>query len=160
MSGRYAVHAGLIPLGGNLHHHAIEMLLKGTLAKSMTSQKLKDYLGHRLRRTWKEFKKQANDPSLDKFDRVIRELDKFENIRYPDELVNKGATMAFDVVKAGGAKRKLSAGSLPQYTLCLEDIDELVVEIFRIGNRNRKVFLQFQKSEANQFMTRDNKFPP
>jgi hypothetical protein len=48
VSGRYAVLAGLIPLGGNLHHHAIEMLLKGALAKSMTSQKLKDYLKARL----------------------------------------------------------------------------------------------------------------
>ena len=156
VSGRYAVHAALMPVGGNLHHHAIEMLLKGVLARSMTSQKLKDYLGHRLRRAWKEFKKQANDPSLSKFDRVIRELDKFESIRYPDEVLKKGAVMAFDVTKVGTSQRNLSAGSLPQYTLCLEEIDELVATIFRVGGRNPKAFLRFMKPEANQFLTQDN----
>jgi len=32
-AARFAVHAGCIPVCGNLFHHAVEMLLKGGLAK-------------------------------------------------------------------------------------------------------------------------------
>jgi hypothetical protein len=157
VGARYAVYAGLIPVAGNQHHHAIEMFLKGALAESMTSQKLKDRLGHRLRRTWKEFKKQVSDPSLASFDRVIRELDKFESIRYPDELLKKGAAISFEITKAGAAQRSSSGTSVPEYALCLEEIDELVTTIFRIAGRNPRAFLQFMKPEANQFLRRDNR---
>jgi hypothetical protein len=33
VAGRYAVIAGLMPVAGNLLHHAIEMCLKGALSK-------------------------------------------------------------------------------------------------------------------------------
>jgi hypothetical protein len=42
VSGRYAVTAGLSPVAGNLLHHAVEMSLKGGLARSMELKELKD----------------------------------------------------------------------------------------------------------------------
>jgi hypothetical protein len=156
VAARYAVYAGLMPVAGNLLHHAIEMLLKGALAESVASQKLKDKFGHRLRRTWKEFKKQAAESNLAIFDRVIRELDKFENIRYPDELLRRGAAISFEITKAGAAQRSSSGISVPEYVLCLEEVDELVAEMFRIGRRNPRSFLIFMKPEANEYLRREN----
>ena len=36
VAGRYAVIVGLIPVAGNLLHHAVEMFLKGGLASSIS----------------------------------------------------------------------------------------------------------------------------
>jgi hypothetical protein len=157
VSARYAVLAGLMPVAGNLHHHAIEMLLKGALAKSMSSEDLQFKLGHRLRKKiWKEFKKRAANPALAKFDPVIKELDKFETIRYPDLFIKKGALVVFDVTKAGVIHRDFPNRSEPQYGLCLEEIDELVVAIFDVAGKNQKVFLNFMKPEAMQFLKQNN----
>jgi hypothetical protein len=56
VAGRYGVFAALIPVAANLHHHAIEMLLKGALSKSMSLAEMKSKLWHRLQRCWEEFK--------------------------------------------------------------------------------------------------------
>jgi hypothetical protein len=89
VAGRYGVFAALMPVAANLHHHGIEMLLKGALSKTMTLKDMKDKLGHRLEKTWVEFKTVAKDSSLSRFDKVIDELNKFEEIRYPDKLLHK-----------------------------------------------------------------------
>jgi hypothetical protein len=69
VAGRYGMFAGFMPVAANLHHHAIEMLLKGALSKSMNLEELKRKLGHRLPKIWKKFKRQANDPSLNRFEK-------------------------------------------------------------------------------------------
>jgi hypothetical protein len=84
VAGRYGMFAGLMPVAANMHHHAIEMVLKGALSKSLSIEEIRFKLGHDLPRTWKNFKKRANDPSLNRFDKVIKELHKFETIRYPE----------------------------------------------------------------------------
>jgi len=63
IAGRYAVFAALIPVAGNLMHHAIEHFLKGGLAKTKSLEDLKK-LGHKLPKVWDAFKAQANDPTL------------------------------------------------------------------------------------------------
>jgi hypothetical protein len=161
VAGRYGVFAGLIPIAGNLNHHAIEMLLKGALSKAMTLKEMKDKLGHKLGKLWEAFKEQANDASLGKFDKVVGELNKLETIRYPDELLAKGATMMFDVIRWEGAESALSQSgskSQPHYRLCLEEIDELVGEIFRIASRNPEAYLKSMllKKEAKDYLGRDN----
>jgi hypothetical protein len=158
VAGRYGMFAGLMPVAGNVHHHAIEMLLKGTLSSTMDLDELKTKLRHRLPRIWREFKKQATDPTLTKFDKVIRELNKFEDIRYPDNLLRRGASLLFDITKAGASQSFVSGVSVPQYRLCLEDIDELVEMIFRIANRNPAAFLGFMKDEARQVLRQDNQY--
>jgi len=157
VAGRYAVFAGSMPVAGNLVHHAIEMFLKGALAKAMSSEKLKDKLGHRLRRIWNKFKNQANDPSLAAHDRTIKELDKFESIRYPDVLLQKGAAISFEITKTGTLQFKSVGVSQPQYKLCLEEIDEIVATIFRIATRSPKAFLtNLMRKDARLYLYRDN----
>jgi hypothetical protein len=94
VAGRFGVFAALIPVAANLHHHAIEMLLKGALSKTMKLEELKNKLGHKLEKIWAEFKAGANDPNLSRFDKMIEELNKFEDIRYPDKLLQSGAKLA------------------------------------------------------------------
>src|SRR5262249_17778362 len=89
VAGRYAVFAGLNPTAANLLYHAVAMVLKGALAKKGMDLKALKRLSHDLLEIWREFKaKYGIDDSA--FDGVIAELQKFENIRYPDEIVKQG----------------------------------------------------------------------
>jgi hypothetical protein len=158
LAGRYGMFAGLMPVAANLHHHGIEMMLKGALSKTMTLEELKQNLMHRLPKIWKKFKKQANDASLSRFDKVIKELSKFNELRYPDQILRSGAGMMFDITRAGAAQSFITGTKVRQYKLCLEDIDELVSVIFRLASRNPIAYLRFLKPEARDFLVRDNVF--
>ena len=83
-AGRYAVIAGLNPTAGNLLHHAVEMCLKGALAKKGKSTDDLRELRHALPKIWKEFKAQY-PYHLNSFDPTIRGLHQFEEIGYPDQ---------------------------------------------------------------------------
>jgi len=111
VAGRYGVFAALLPVAANLHHHAIELLLKGALSRSMSLKEMKDKLGHKLDRCWEAFKTQAGEKNLNWFDVVIEKLNQFEDIRYPDELLRNGASMMFDITKAGAAQSYVSGVS-------------------------------------------------
>src|SRR5439155_16297211 len=89
IAARLAARGGLLPVHGNLFHHAVEMYLKAALVGTTPVKQLKK-IGHGLEPLWSEFKKKAGDPALSRFDGAIAALDKFEDIRYPDEIVAKG----------------------------------------------------------------------
>src|SRR5258707_6771365 len=55
VAGRYAVFAGLNPTAANLLHHAVEMALKGALAKKSMDLKALKRLNHDLPEIWREF---------------------------------------------------------------------------------------------------------
>jgi hypothetical protein len=161
VAGRYGVFARLMPVAANLQHHGIEMLLKGALANTMTLPQMKARLGHRLEDAWTAFKAAAPDPAaLSRFDDVVSELNKFEEIRYPDELLAHGALMNFEVIRAGAATGPASGAPVPQYKLCLEDLDELVAEIFKIAGRNPDAFLrtEMMKGDAETYLKRANAY--
>jgi len=83
------------------------------------------------------FKVGANDKSLDKFDATIDMLDAFEDIRYPDEIIAKGATLQIDIRKATAVIPQFAGGyNPPHYMFSLEEIDELVAAIFKVASRN------------------------
>src|SRR6266566_319784 len=157
IAGRYGVFASLMPVAANLHHHAIEMLLKGIIAEKTTPEELKRKLRHNLRGIWKRVKRETNDPTLSRFDEVVKELGKFEDIRYPDELLTKGASMFFDVTRAGASTNFASGISEPKYTLCLEDVDELVHAIFKIAGRDVRQYVGIRRAEKEQYLQQDNR---
>jgi HEPN domain-containing protein len=88
-SARFAAFAGFMPLSGNLAHHSVEMYLKGYLCRKLSERERRN-LGHRLRKIWKRFKEEVGDSSLARFDTTISAIDKFERIRYPEEIIRKG----------------------------------------------------------------------
>jgi hypothetical protein len=158
VTGRYAAFAGLTPAVGNLLHHAIEMFVKGSLSKSMTLDDMRQKLGHDLVAAWKALKAQANDATLATFDKTIEALNDFEDIRYPDEILKKGAQQRVDIVKSDVTMTAGAGQQLPEYRLCLQDIDELVEKLFKIASRNPVVYLRFIKNEANDYVKRENSF--
>jgi len=162
--GRFSVLTGQTPVAGNLLHHTIEMFLKGALSKSMSLKELKNKLGHELMKTWIEFKQRANEPGLDRFDKTVDQLSQFESIRYPDKTLQSGAAIKFDVTRSAALDMARSASALgstkvmtvPEYSLCLEDIDEMVAAIFRIASRNPAAYLNFLNPEARRFFSQGN----
>jgi len=150
VAGRYAVFAGLNPTAANLLHHAVEMALKGALAKKGMDLKALKRLNHDLPEIWREFTAQYGfDGST--FDGVIAELQKFETVRYPDEIVKQGLHSEF-------ARGKPSPPSgQARYTLWLAQIDELMYKIFTAGSIIHKAFAAcVNMPMANEYLFKEN----
>jgi hypothetical protein len=130
-TARFAMHAGCMPVVGILFHHTVEMLLKGGLAQKRTPGELKD-MGHRLKLLWRVFKEDFPDPSLSRHDRTISRLDKFDAIRYPDEILRYG--MGGRAEWRGPITEVTTYGGIPtprQYAIVVSDIGDLVAEVFK-----------------------------
>jgi len=156
VAGRYAALAGFIPTTGNLLHHAVEMYLKGGLSKNGRSLTDLKKLNHNLPNIWTKFKETFNDPALNQFDDVISSLHRFEDIRYPDLIVAKGMLTTIDITRQGRVVQP--AGREPRYELCLEEIDELVGQLFTTASANPAAFLsmRFGKAEATHYLKEQN----
>lgn len=127
---RYSAFAFLMPICGNLYHHAVEMLIKGYLANSISSSQLKSTFGHSLSKLWEEFKSAVNDSSLSSFDIVISRLAQFEYIRYPDSIIDNGMTVGITIGGAGPSLVDQLRDVTPTYKLNVEELDKLVLVIF------------------------------
>jgi hypothetical protein len=156
ISGRYAARAGLLPVAGNLLHHAVEMVLKAQLLKLHSLKEIKSKYAHKLALTWNDFKKSVPSEHLDQFDQAVADLDVFDRIRYPDEIVAKGASMA---ISWGSQKPAVTTSATePQYFLYVKDVDDLVHAAFRASDWNPK-FFEFtwvSNPEAKRALKYDN----
>jgi hypothetical protein len=162
ITGRYSARAWLSPTAGNLFHHAVEMFLKGYLTRSQTEQQRRR-LQHRLPDIWAEYKTQVADPTLDRFDATITALHDFEDIRYPECLLNEGAGILFDWSPRGGrsASSAMSGGgthAVPEYRLYVADMDELIAALVRQASLNLAALTPSMHAEAKQFLVVDNSF--
>src|SRR6266540_6259835 len=90
VAGRFAAMAGLVPVCGNLFHHAVEMYLKAGFVRTLTPDQMKNAFGHNLKKIWKEFKRNTSGAALSRFDSTVNKLDRFESIRYPDKISQFG----------------------------------------------------------------------
>src|SRR5207302_5028079 len=126
ISARYAAFAGFIPVAGNLAHHAVEMYLKGYLCRKLTEGERR-MLGHRLPRIWRKVKQDIGDSTLDNFDATISAINKFERIRYPEEIVRKGMTATVRFKTSGAAKEP--GRSKPHFVLVIDDLDAVAKSI-------------------------------
>jgi len=155
VTARFAVCSGMTPLCGNLFHHAIEMLLKGDLSRKISLKELSTRkYGHRLRSLWEQFKVEHPDPDLKRFDASIDNLERFEDIRYPDLILQKGliSNISFHPLPpAGGPLR-----SEPKYDLLIPEIDELVHAIFEVSNKNPTFFFQSLNPDGRTYLEKWN----
>lgn len=157
IAGRYAAFAGLNPVTGNLFHHSIEMLLKGGLSKEQGLPELKK-LGHDLLKVWDAFKCQFGGSALDEFDNVISTLNAFEELRYPDTVVNTGMACSISIKSPSSTASPIGvAAQVPQYNICLEDIDRLTATIFRVASMNPKYFIGYANDATKQWLDEENK---
>ena len=155
MAGRFSVFAGLIPVCGNQFHHAIEMYLKGYLCTSLSTDQL-IALGHKLDQVWEEFKKQISDPSLAIFDQTISTLDRFEKIRYPEEIVAKGMQSQIGFERPPSSASRTSPPE-PSYDIYVDEIDSLVEVIFQKSKLDPLSSVRMRSRKEVAYLTESNK---
>ncbi len=139
VAGRSAALARLYPVAANLYHHAIEMLLKARLCHSHTLQELRrPPFRHCLQGSWAAFTSEFPGVGLGQFDDTITALDAFENLRYPDNVIQEGAAIhaQWQPCDVTGSE----VGTTPCYILVITDLDRLVARIFEVSSRNPRFY--------------------
>src|SRR5262249_10278527 len=149
VAGRWMarVCAGLEPSCANVLHHAVELFLKGALVGRRTIKELRDML-HRLEQLWDAYKATLpENVSLARFDATIEDLDRFWGIRYPDEIVQHGFSILLNAGRQATVWNDPAVRMPPLYRLEVAEVDDLVVEILRAIQVNRR-YLTLGFSEA------------
>ena len=159
-TGRFAVASWFTPVAGNLLHHAIEMLLKGCLVRKVGFDGLpKGRNGHDLKNLWNLLTMEFGDQRLAAHTATIDELQRFEHIRYPENLILGGGSFSvgFDAV---GKNVQLSGPRVPEYALFVESIDELVALLFDVAQINADYYqLELEQEHASKYFKLRNKKP-
>jgi hypothetical protein len=145
IAGRFATAHRAMPLSASILHLAVEMMLKACLAKDDPIDTILQYgsfkkgYRHNLARLWQEFRSRHQLPLSTEFDATIASLHDFEELRYPDILVQKGAMVTIEVFDnppvANGPTRE------KQYRLKLPEIDRLMGLLFAASAANPDAFL-------------------
>ena len=152
-SGRAAYFAQAIPTAGNILHHAVEMYLKGYLVQTHDEGQRRR-LGHNLRKIWRRCKQKTNDAALGEFDPIIRDLDAFEELRYPEKIL--GWAVHFELTRAPGGITGTAAQKVPRFQLALNEVDGLVAAMFQHANLNPQAFAMTIGAEGRNALTRHN----
>jgi hypothetical protein len=147
--------ARLNPVAGNLFHHAIEMYLKGALSETNSIRELKKFR-HKLPSLWTAFKDQTNDIALNQFDATIEDLDRYEEIRYPDAILASGMASTIEIVRSNLPAR-YEGPKVSEYRICF---DELVNAIFSVARRNPAAYLRGDPDLAREFLIKENRASP
>ena len=156
-SARFAMEAQRLLICGNLFHHAVEMLLKGGLAKNGKSLAELERMRHSLRALWRAYKADHSGAGLNRHDKTIKSLDKREEIRYPDPLLG---SIGVSIDWSGEPPEVKTFGGLRtprQYAVVVEDIDDLVADVFRTSSGNPGVFMGTNEA-ALEAVRRHNKW--
>ena len=144
------------PVSGNLFHHAVEMFLKGCLAH-VSSARLKR-LGHDLPKLWEAFKGEMEaDATLNAFDGMVTALDRYERLRYPDEVLANGMASYINLVATSGMSPKTDQHGVTAYEFVVEDIDRLVEVLFDKGAVNPRFFTMGLNATARDTLEREPK---
>ena len=155
IAGRFSWKAFFHPISGILFHHAIEMFLKGKLLDFYSPEELRHQFVHNLHKLWNEFKKKHKNQTLDKYDPIIQQLNKWDDTKYPPQ---KGFVMYSDFRK--GDKTKMDYPKMKvenQFRINLEEVDELVKTLFSVSEINPNFFkFILVKNEAKEFFKKDN----
>jgi hypothetical protein len=159
VAGRFSALSQQYPICANLLHHSVEMLLKGSLCRTHSKVQLRA-MGHNLPRAWRAFEASHPDPRLAQFNATIKALNKFEQIRYPDGVLEKGMSGTFDLFHEHKSELQSSVGyAPPQYSLNLEDVDHLVILVFEVAKFNSRFFVNSMSAPAREILNDRNRHP-
>ena len=141
VAGRAALicRATLVP--GNLFHHAVEMLVKGQLVEDGSPDgpsKIPRNSATNSRRSGRRSKADFPPMGLSEFNQMIDELERFESIRYPDEILKHGAQIGL----GWGRGRPIvsSSGTEPKYQIGMGDVDAFFGRLFPLCRMNPKAY--------------------
>ena len=124
-TARFAMHAQRPLICGNLFHHAVEMFLKGGLAKRGKTLPELESMRHNLKKLWRAYKSDHPEAPLERHNKTINRLNRHEEIRYPNPgLGSIGLSLQWsgepaEVKTSGGLKTP------KQYAIVVSDIDDL-----------------------------------
>lgn len=155
VAGRILALQLLIPVAGNVLHHAVELTLKAALADAVTLKALKFDFSHNLPRIWKRFQEEYG--AQVEHDQTVDDLQRFEEIRYPGPA--GGSTAHHCAIFRDAEGRRM--GSPGAYSLVLEDVDALMSNILS----NRRIAFYFRNelaqlpSASRQFLRDHNRHP-
>lgn len=153
VAARYSAWSGL-QVCGSLYHHALEMFLKAGLSRKLSLADLKNRFQHRLVDIWDEFKNDFPSSTLTEFDSTIADLAKFEDIRYPDKVLQLGMLLAIDF--HAQVQRETSSGPEPEYTLDFYEVDCLIDAIFDVADVNPAFYLSGLNPDVKEMLFRHN----
>jgi len=165
MTGRFAV-INRLHVAPNLMHHAVELLIKFTLLKhepesqpSAATAQLAQRYGHRLNALWIRYKQHVAPTDLSRFDQVIADLARWEDVRYG------GFPAGTSVAKSMGLVRAPAQTSRPTdlYVFGLQEVDDLITAMFQasrinppfVGNRYAHTALREWYERDNQHIMRN-----
>jgi hypothetical protein len=151
----------------NLFHRAVEMLAKFQLLRGVPDDRLaaevekykQEPYRHNLHSLWSAFKADVSRPSLDRFDAIVAELNRWEKLRYGGFPVGIPTTMVF--MRRRGPRKTRSAEPQDKYVLVLEDIDELFTAMVT-ASRINPTFLGERhrlKPAMREWYAKDNLHP-
>jgi hypothetical protein len=138
VAGRMLALQLLIPVAGNVLHHAVELTFKAALADVVPLKALKFDYSHNLPRIWKRFQEEYG--AQVEHDQTIDDLHRFDEIRYPGP--SGGSTAHHCSIFRDVQGRRM--GSPGAYSLVLEDVDALMSDVLS----NRKVSFLFRNDVA------------
>jgi HEPN domain-containing protein len=148
VAGRYCFFAQLHPTVGNQFHHAIEFALKAALTHFGGSPERH----HNIKMFWRRFKAAVKNPDLDKFNRTIAGLHKFERIRYPDSILERGMSSLIGF-KREAYQVMMRGRQVPRYECYIDEIDEVFGTIFLATGLNPQFFTPRLNREAQVYLT-------
>lgn len=160
INGRSAFLSGCTTTGGNLLHHAVEMLLKGELAKTVSLQDLKDdkKFGHWLPKCWAAFKALFPSENLTEFDPMIVSLDRFERIRYPDNVLKEGMAITVGFGRWKPTPVGGTAHPVPEYQLAVGDVDAFFARAVPLCRINPPAYTHFVSEYGREALTKFNDY--
>jgi hypothetical protein len=155
--GRFGFFGRLYAVAGNTLHHAVEMLLKGSLASSLSLEDVTAFC-HNLPTLWDSFRKANPGASIPPAcDKAIGKLHQFERIRYPDVAVTSGLAVAMAVGETSRGQVKSGRGRiLPKYALSLKAVDQLTALILDVSGVNPRFFASALAPQARAVLARAN----
>jgi hypothetical protein len=113
--------------------------------------------GHDLEKLWAAFVRQHPAAKLHGFKTLIRELQKFEKIRFAEQLIGRGANVQVAFMKP---YRQGSPQRLRRFILRMDLFDKLVRTIFEVAGKNPWFYrTYFDGVESAKFYKLRNKFP-
>jgi hypothetical protein len=164
ITGRFAALNNLL-VAPNLFHHAVEMLAKFQMLRRVQDDRLAGQVkrlkrnGHDLRTLWPAFKSAVGCSSLDRFDAVVDDLNRWEDLRYGGYPMGIPTTMSF--MRRRGPQATWSAEPQDVYVLVLEDIDALFTAMVTAASIN-PTFLGERhrlKPDMREWYAKDNIHP-
>ncbi len=156
-SGRMALRARVGPLAAShILHHAIEFVLKASLARHTTLSDMKKF-GHRLPDLFQSAEARSAELRVPEHRATATLLHVLWESRFPDRILAAGAALSFTLGElTEGQRAEALAGQPDGHVLELARVDRVFCAGFRAAGLNPAAFMQRLGPDALQALRADN----